>query len=46
MPIMPNFVERLILLKLNLGPGAMLDDQPPIIVPPEKLGFPAYRMVV
>lgn len=25
MPIMPNFVERLILLKLNLGPGAMLD---------------------
>ena len=25
MPIMPNFIERLILLKLNLGPGVMLD---------------------
>jgi len=25
MPIMPNFIERLILFKLNLGPGVMLD---------------------
>ena len=25
MPIVPSFVERLILLKFNLGPGAMLD---------------------
>ena len=25
MPIMPNFIERLVLLKLNRGPGLMLD---------------------
>lgn len=25
MPLLPNFVERLILLRLNQGPGALLD---------------------
>jgi Dimerisation domain len=25
MPLIPNFIERLVLLKLNQGPGLMLD---------------------
>ena len=36
MPVIPNFMERLILLKLNLGPGPMLDF----------LGAVAFRTVI
>src|SRR3990172_615283 len=36
MPVIPNFMERLILLKLNLGPGPMLDF----------LGALAFRTVI
>ena len=25
MPVIPNFIERMVLLKLNKGPGPMLD---------------------